>query len=141
MTAHAFLFGRLFLAAFFLISAYSKAMAPGETAELMRNAGIAGAFLWPGVAIEVVGALALAVGWMSRPAAFVLAMMTLLSAMLFHTPFSDANELSHFAKDVAIAGGLLYVMVMGPGAISLSARFPTVRVQSSEPASGPVVTP
>jgi putative oxidoreductase len=141
MSAYALLFGRILLAAYFLISAYSQAISPNETADLMRNAGIAGAFLWPGVAIEVLGAVALALGWMSRPAAFVLAMMTLLSALLFHTGFSDADELGHFVKNLAIAGGLFYVMALGPGAISLSARFPTVRVESSAPVPESVVTP
>jgi putative oxidoreductase len=141
MTAYVLLIGRLFLAAFFFVSAFSKTVAPNETADLMRAAGVAGAFLWPAVAIEVLGAAALALGWMSRPAAFVLALMTVLSALLFHTAFADPNEVSHFAKDLAIAGGLLYLMAQGPGAISLSARFPTMRVEGVQPTPEPVVTP
>jgi putative oxidoreductase len=133
MSAYALLFGRVLLAAFFLFSAFAKAASPGETAEAMNGAGIAGAFLWPALSIQVLCALALIFGWMSRPAAFALALMTLLSAVLFHSDFGDANELSHLTKNLAIAGGLLYVMISGPGAISLSARFGAVRVRGAEP--------
>jgi putative oxidoreductase len=139
MTAYPLLFGRILLAVFFFISAFARAASPEETAGLMRAAGIAGAFLWPALAVEVLCALALILGWLSRPAAFVLAMMTLLSAVLFYTGFDDANDLSHFAKNLAIAGGLLYVMVTGPGAISLSAKFPTVKVKTASPE--PLTTP
>ena len=36
-------------------------------------------------------------------------------ALLFHGNFADRNQLLHFEKDFAIAGGLLVLFAFGPG--------------------------
>jgi putative oxidoreductase len=45
------------------------------------------------------------------------------TTLIFHTNFTDQNQLIHFLKNVAMMGGLLYVAVFGPGTISLDARL------------------
>ena len=58
------------------------------------------------------------VGW---PYALVLAAFCVATALLFHTRFGDRNQLLHFEKDLAIAGGLLVLFAHGAGAWSLDA--------------------
>jgi putative oxidoreductase len=41
--------------------------------------------------------------------------------VLFHTKFGDRNQLLHFEKDLAIAGGLLVLFAHGGGAWALDA--------------------
>jgi hypothetical protein len=41
---------------------------------------------------------------------------------LFHTNFASRNELLHFEKDLAIAGGTFVLMLRGAGGYSLDAR-------------------
>ena len=39
----------------------------------------------------------------------------LATALLFHSNFAVRNELLHFEKDLAIAGGMFVLMLCGPG--------------------------
>jgi putative oxidoreductase len=42
-----------------------------------------------------------------------------LAAVLFHWQLADGNQLLHFRKDLAIAGGFLVLAVSGPGSWSV----------------------
>jgi putative oxidoreductase len=65
------------------------------------------------------GGLMIAVGWKARPASLALAIFCVLAAILFHANISDRSQLLHFEKDLAIAGGLLVLAVVGAGSWSL----------------------
>ena len=66
--------------------------------------------------------LALIVGWQTRWAAFLLAGFTVLSAVFFHNNFADQNQMIHFWKNIALAGGLLYVVAHGAAGWALDSR-------------------
>jgi putative oxidoreductase len=68
------------------------------------------------------GAL-LVLGWQTRLAALALSGFCLITAAIFHTKFSDGNQVLHFAKDIALAGAFLFVAGRGAGRFSLDARF------------------
>jgi len=53
-----------------------------------------------------------------------MAAFTLVTALVFHSQFADQNQLIHFLKNVAIAGGLLQVAAFGAGALSVDGRRP-----------------
>jgi putative oxidoreductase len=44
---------------------------------------------------------------------------TLATAVFFHNNFADQNQMIHFLKNIAIAGGLLQVATFGAGSISI----------------------
>jgi len=71
---------------------------------------------WAGILLFA-GAALLA-GWLTRVAALALALFCIATAVLFHTDFAIRNELLHFEKDLAIAGGLFVLAASGPGACS-----------------------
>jgi putative oxidoreductase len=52
----------------------------------------------------------------------VLALFSLATAVFFHSAFGGQNQFIHFFKNVAMAGGLLQVVALGAGPISLDAR-------------------
>ena len=116
------LIGRAFLIALFVISGVGKIFAYDGTAGYMSSAGVPGILLPLVIATEVLGALAVILGWQTRVAALLLAGFSLLSAMLFHHNFSDQMQMINFLKNVSIAGGFLLLAVHGPGAWSLDAR-------------------
>jgi uncharacterized membrane protein YphA (DoxX/SURF4 family) len=37
------------------------------------------------------------------------------TTLLFHTNFTDQNQMIHFFKNLSMSGGLLYVMIYGAG--------------------------
>lgn len=113
--------GRLFLAVLFLSSGLGKIAAPAMTQALIAAAGLPAPLLAYGAAIvvEVGGGVLLLIGYRSRLAALALAAFTLLAAVAFHADFGDQNQLIHFLKNLAIAGGLMQVAAFGAGALSV----------------------
>jgi putative oxidoreductase len=71
---------------------------------------------------EVLGAIAIIVGWKTRIVAFLLAGFSLLTALVFHSNFADQKQATHFLKNVAIAGGFMLLVVNGAGPLSLDRR-------------------
>ncbi len=115
--------GRVLLAALFLISGLGKIGAYAGTAGYMSALGVPGALLPVVIATEVLGGLAIIVGWQTRITAFLLAGFTLLAALLFHRNFADQIQMIMFVKNVAITGGFLLLVANGAGALSLDRRF------------------
>ena len=114
--------GRILLASLFLLSGVSKLGAYGATAAYMASAGVPGSLLPAVIAVELLGSLAVIVGWKTRPAAALLAGFSLLTAFLFHNNFADQIQMIMFLKNVSIAGGFLLLVANGAGAISLDRR-------------------
>jgi putative oxidoreductase len=114
--------GRVFLATIFLLSGLGKMSAYAGTAEYMASAGVPAALLPVVIATEVLGALAIIVGWRTRLVAFLLAGFTLLSGVIFHANIADEVQLIMLLKNVAIAGGFLLLVAHGAGAWSLDRR-------------------
>ena len=115
--------GRILLAAIFLISGLGKIGGYAATAGYMTSVGVPGALLPAVIAFEVLGAIAIIVGWKTRLTAFLLAGFTLLSGLIFHGNFADQMQMIMFLKNVSIAGGFLLLVARGAGALSLDHRF------------------
>ena len=54
-------------------------------------------------------------GFCTRCGALALGLFCLATAVLFHSNFAVRNELLHFEKDIAIAGGMFVLVVSGSG--------------------------
>jgi putative oxidoreductase len=62
------------------------------------------------IGTEVLGGIAIALGWQTRIAAFLLAGYSLLTALVFHANFADQIQMIMFLKNVSIAGGFLLLV-------------------------------
>jgi putative oxidoreductase len=116
--------GRLLIAVIFLLSGFGKIADPAMAQGYIASAGLPlplVAFLIA-VAVELGGGALLLVGYQTRLAALALAVFSVAAAFGFHHDFADQNQMIHFLKDLAIAGGLLQVFAFGAGAFSLEAR-------------------
>lgn len=116
------LFGRVLIASLFLLSGIGKIGAYAATAGYMASVGVPGGVLPLVVATEVLGSLAVMLGWKTRIAAFLMAGFTLLTAFLFHTNFADQTQMIMFMKNVSIAGAFLLLTIHGAGPISLDSK-------------------
>ena len=114
--------GRVLLASLFLIAGLGKVGAYGATAGFMASVGLPGVLLPLVIATEVLGAVAIIIGWKTRIVAFLLAGFGVLSAAIFHNNFADQTQMVMFLKNLSIAGGLLLLVVHGAGRISLDHR-------------------
>jgi putative oxidoreductase len=116
--------GRAMISALFLLSGISKVTAPAMTIGYIQSVGLPAptVALALSATVELVGGLALLLGFRTRITAGILFLFTLATAAFFHTHLADQNQFIHFFKNVAIAGGLLNVLAFGGGRISLDAR-------------------
>jgi putative oxidoreductase len=120
------LIARILLAAIFILSGYRKIGGFDGTAAYMAAAGLpfARMLLVPTIAIELGGGLLLAFGWKARWAALALFLFLIPATLIFHAfwgppPERAMMQAAHFQKNLAILGGMLYVVFCGPGRLSI----------------------
>jgi putative oxidoreductase len=114
--------GRVLLAAIFVISGIGKLGAYEGTQSFMASMGVPGELLPLVIAFEIGAGLLVAVGYQARVAAFLLSGFSLVTAVLFHGDLADQMQSILFWKNVAIAGGFLFIVANGAGAWSLDDR-------------------
>jgi putative oxidoreductase len=76
------------------------------------------------IILQLFAGMAIALGVFTRLGAAALALFCFATAFLFHTHFGVRDELLHFEKDLAIAGGLLVLALHGVGDWSIEAKLP-----------------
>ena len=107
--------GRVLMSAIFIMAGYNKITGYAGTAGYMESMGVPGALLPLVILLELGGGLALLLGCQARVAAFLLAGFTLIAGFIFHSNFADQMQSIMFMKNLAMAGGLLFVTAFGPG--------------------------
>jgi putative oxidoreductase len=117
----ALLLARLLLSLIFLHEGGTLLAHFRDASASVAPMGVSPAMLAGTIALQIVAGAAIAIGWRARPAALALAGFCVATAFLFHTRLSVQNELLHFEKDLAIAGGMLALAVAGSGAWSVAA--------------------
>ncbi len=125
------LVGRILLALLFIPAGVGKLTGFAGTVAYTASAGVP----LPQVAValalvvEIVGGLALLLGWQTRWAALALALFTLVASFFFHKFWALPAEQAGmqqllFYKNIAVAGGLFAFAAFGAGALSVDARRP-----------------
>lgn len=114
--------GRILIAAIFVLSGIAKLSDPAGTAAYVASVGLPAPALaaWGAALLELVGGIALVVGFRTRLVAIALAAFSVVAAVIFHSALGDQNQFIHFFKNVAMAGGLLQVAAFGPGRFALT---------------------
>jgi putative oxidoreductase len=125
--------GRLLLSGLFIWAGLGKLMDLGGTAQYFAAMRIPapGLMVWVTVVIELIGGLAVLLGAWTRLAAVILMLWSLLTGFAVHLPVATGggdpmvayDNMIHFYKNLAIAGGLLYVAAYGAGTISVDSSL------------------
>ena len=114
--------GRLLISFMFLMSGLNKAGNYSNTSGWMESMGVSSSILPLVILLEIIGAFAIIIGWHTKITAFLLAGFSIISALIFHSDFSNQVEMIMFMKNIAIAGGFLFLVVNGPGNFSIDNR-------------------
>jgi putative oxidoreductase len=121
--------GRALIAPLFLLSGFHKIAGFSAVAGMMAKAGMpfAEVLLVGAIVFELGGGLMVLLGWHARWGALLLAIFTIPATLIFHNFWAvDAaqvqSQLNHFMKNLAILGGLIYIMAMGSGPFSLKSE-------------------
>lgn len=118
------LIGRIGIATIFVLSGLSKLADPAGTIGYIQSAGLPLPQVGFAIAllVELVGGLALVLGYRTRLVAAILAVFSIATALAFHNALGDQMQFINFFKNVSMAGGLLNVVAFGGGRLSLDAR-------------------
>ena len=114
--------GRVLMSSIFIMAGINKISGYAGTQGYMESMGVPGALLPLVILLQVGGGLAVLSGWHTRIAAFLLAGFCVLSALIFHANFGDQAQSILFMKNMAMAGGLLFLVSGGKHAWSIDAK-------------------
>jgi putative oxidoreductase len=118
------LLGRVLLAVIFLLSGFGKLTAIAGTAGYFGSLGLPLPTVTAIIVglIELLGGVAILVGFQTRIVAWVLAIFTVATALVAHTGWADQMQMINFLKNLAIAGGFLVLASSGAGSYSVDAK-------------------
>ena len=114
--------GRVMIALIFVLSVLSKISAIEGMQGYMEAMGLQGILIYPTILFETGAALAIIAGYQTRIVALLLAGFTLLTAFIFHNQLGDQMQFLMFMKNIAIAGGFLFLARFGAGELSIDNR-------------------
>jgi len=114
--------GRFLLALMFVVAGINKISGYSGMQGYMESMGVPGALLPLVIALEVLGGLALMLGWHTRITAFLLAGFTVMATLIFHSDLGDQTQMLFFMKNLSVVGGLLLVVSSGAGPYSMDSR-------------------
>ena len=118
--------GRILLAAIFILSGFGKITGFDGTVGYIASKGLPlpqlGAIA--AIVVEFGGGLALLAGFKARWAAAAMAVFSVAAGVIFHNFWALPAEQVMiqqimFMKNLAMAGGLLFVVAYGPGPLSI----------------------
>ena len=133
--------GRLLLGFLFFASGLAMLFVsgPATVAGLFESLNLPLPLLaaWLTIILKIVAGGALMVGRYVPESAAALIIFTLVATLLGHmSPAVDPTFPTGLLKNLAIVGGLLYVMTFGPGGINIAANSPaSTGASASDPAS------
>ena len=111
--------GRILISLIFISSGIGKITGYAGTQAYMESVGVPGMLLPLVIAVELLGGLAIILGWHTRLAAFLLAGFCLLSGFIFHGNFGDQAQYIQFMKNLALTGAFLMIVSHGAGPWSI----------------------
>jgi putative oxidoreductase len=121
--------GRVLLALMFIMAGFSKLGNISGTAGYIASGGLPLASVLAVVVglLELLGGIAIAIGFHARWAALALGLFTIAASLLFHKFWAVAPEQAFvqqlmFMKNLSVAGGLFIVAALGAGPVSVDAR-------------------
>ena len=113
MTKTLDLIARILISALFFLNGIFKINSYEGTMDWMESFGLPGILLIPAIALEIIGPILIIIGYQTRIAAAALSLFCLATAIIFHNDFADQSQLTAFLKNIALAGGFLFLVVNG----------------------------
>ena len=115
------LLARLLMCSLFIWDGVLQLRNPAAAAEYFNSVHVPlyNIAVWPSVALHLLAGAAILIGFKTRWAAALLALFCLATAFGVHLPAGDLDNMTHFYKNLVMAGGFLYVMSFGGGAFGI----------------------
>ena len=124
--------GRLFVSGIFVQAVLGKTLGWSGQAQYMAANGMHHVSLLLGAAllIEAVGTLCIVLGYRASTAALIMSVYLLIVTIRLHNFWAFQGDRAgmlqtHFFKNLAIVGGLLFIAAFGPGRLALERQRAT----------------
>jgi len=117
------LFGRIMISTLFLLNGVFKINNYDGTIGWMEGFGLPEILIIPAIILEVIGPILIIIGYKARIAAGFLSLFCIVTAIIFHNDFSDQMQFTSFLKNIALAGGFLFIVVNGTKDFSIDKKF------------------
>ena len=117
------LLGRILISALFLINGVFKISNYDGSVDWMESFGVPGILIIPAIMLEIIGPIMIIVGYKAKIAAGFLSLFCILTAVIFHNDFSDQIQFTSFLKNIALAGGFIFIVVNGTKEFSIDKKF------------------
>jgi putative oxidoreductase len=117
------LIGRIFISLVFLLSGFNKIGNYEGTVGWMESFDMPGFFLIPAIILEIGAPILIIVGYKVKISAALLTLFCIVTAIIFHNDFSNQMQFVSFMKNIALAGGFLFLFVNGAKDFSLDKKF------------------
>lgn len=121
-----FFLGRVLLCLIFLGSGIGKFLDAEGTQAYMASKGLPMVtfLMYAAAVVEILGSLMLLLGYKTRTGAIILLLFLIPTTLIFHNfwsnpPVEQMLQMMMFMKNLAIMGGLLYIIGAGPGKLSI----------------------
>ena len=117
------LIARVLISALFLLNGVFKISNYDGTVGWMESFGVPGILIIPAIILELVGPILIILGYKAKIAAGLLSIFCIVTAVIFHNDFSDQMQLGSFLKNIALAGGFIFIFINGTKDLSLDRKF------------------
>ena len=117
------LLGRILISALFILNGFFKINNYDDTISWMESFDMPGVLLIPAIILEVLGPILIIIGYQTKIVAGLLSLFCIATAIIFHNDFDNQMQLTSFLKNIALAGGFLFLVVNGARELSLDKKF------------------
>ena len=117
------LLGRVLISTLFLLNGVFKISNYDGTVGWIESFGMPGILIIPAIILEVIGPILIILGYKTKIAAGFLCLFCILTAIIFHNDFSDQMQFTSFLKNIALAGGFLFIVVNGTKDFGIEKKF------------------
>ena len=114
---------RILISILFFLNGIFKIMNYDGAISWMESYGIPGVLIIPAIILEILGPILIILGYKTKITASILSVFCLATAIIFHNDFNNQMQLTSFLKNIAIAGGFLFLVINGSKKFSLDNKL------------------
>ena len=117
------LIGRILISILFLLNGVYKIKNYNGTVDWIEGFGLPGILIIPAIVLEIIAPLFIIFGYKVKISSGLLSLFCIATAFIFHNDLTDQTQLTSFLKNIALAGGFLFLMINGAKDFSLDKKF------------------
>ena len=117
------LFARVLISVLFLLNGVFKISNYEGSVDWMESFGLPGILIIPAIILEIIGPILIILGYQAKLAAGLLSLFCIATGVIFHNDISDQMQLTSFLKNIALAGGFLFIFINGTRDFSLDKKL------------------